>query len=232
MRSTTTISVLALASLVGAATPASLGAFIDRTGTGWADFESDFQASLRHVRSDRADFEIGLGADSSRFAATEDASWVRGDNAFAVAFDRTTREVSVSLNGREARWTAPDAVGEIMLQLIARNRGGNGAALSLSGLTLNGAPIDGMARAAGVTTASSMAGTPAPGELTWMTIGAVPGGDWTLTGTVRADWEGPSPTRSHTRVDVGFAIPEPASMGLATVAALGAVVRRRRWREA
>jgi hypothetical protein len=235
MRPTHAIAV-ALAPLA-ALPPNAHAAAITAGGTGYAPvaFERDYAAELRNMRSDRADFEIGLGASAAAFDAQQHAAWRRGANQFAIQFDAATRGVSATLNGAAADWTAPGPADLLTLHLVARN-GSDTATLALSDLALNGAALDPGAFAP-FASASSAPGADAPASLTYLQIAGdgLAAGRWTLEGTITLDWTGrKAPRRGHGRVDVSFgsiAVPAPGAAPLPLVAML-ALARRRRTRPA
>ena len=228
MRRSKILTILLLAATAAIEPSTAHAAFINGAGTGWATFESDFQASFRHVKSNAADFEIGLGTSSAGYDVKRQGFWNRGANTFEVSFDGTTGEVSVSLNDSSATWLASGAPGQLLIQLIARNQGSNGAELALRDLTFNDQPLQNAQRAAAAMTASSMSGTGAPSDATWLTLTDLPRAGWTLAGAVDADWSGAAPQRSYTRLDFGFKVPEPGPMGVLAVIGAVSIIRRRR----
>ncbi len=225
------LTPLALAAAAGSTHAAMIGAAT--TGYAPAGYESEATAELRHLKSDKSDFEIGIKkSGASSYDSTANAAWVRGVNDITITYDTTTNQVAVALNGVAASTTLVNDPGAVAFHLIARNNGSHTASLTLQNLAFNGAPVA-LSGMADYLFASSDASSGAMSNSTFARINdpSMPSSSWSITAQVIADWTGPAPTRANSRVDISFApVPSPGTVSLATIGCGALVPRRRRAR--
>ncbi len=160
-----------------------------------------------------------LGVAANRNAT--DLNWVSGDNDFVLTYDAGTDTLTADVSNTSA--SSPYSVSfanalggsnpglnTILLQVVNRNAGSE---VQLNDLVVAGLPV----------------GDFAPGSNTgfqeWTLTDAPITGSFTVTGTLNLS--GPfSNSQEASRVEFGFAVPEPASLSLVGLGAL-AMLRRR-----
>lgn len=199
---------------------------------GWSPYANDWFGKIRHVKSDRADWELGVGTNESSPAGTTQATWAGSGmlNTFTLDYTAATNTVNLEFNGNSASFAATTDFNALAIQSVARN-GRNSIDLTFSDFAFNGNAL--LPSLASSLDASS-SGTNSR-YLILTGAGLTSDNDWTLTGKVQADYTGNAPSRDHTKVvfgglavaAVGEPIPAPGAIAALTLTGLLGLRRKR-----